>query len=603
MNQRVKKRKFRISVRFFLMFFAFSSIAIGCFSFFISLYFSRILVEKEFASFQTLTSSFLAQSENEIHVMDNVSINILYSSLVKNNFARYLNEPEDKFQNFSHMLEIFVALNGADFSLPMIALYSREGDKIIMANYSIMEKVDMTTQDWVSEADRIKYQKVISRPYESNMLQQSRTVSSYYISLYRALRNENGEDIGYIETGQYAKKIFNSIINHQKQVDRDLKVYVYNEKGDLIFPYGEGTINQEQKDYYRIAGTEGPAREYVNPETGTKELFYSEKSFYTGWTYICVQDIQKILIPVRDISRILLYATIITLLAVTLISIYMSSSITRPIRDLLEKIHTTNIETLSGEKKFLQSAYDEFDDLNDAFHTMSDNLKQSMDELIHSRHREMESRFLALQSQINPHFYYNSLSSIVALTEEHREEEVIKFCDNLSRFMRYTAQNQPGTVTLSTELEYAQKYLYCMKVRYQSSLSYKIHISEELKNIPIPKLIIQPILENALKYGTNCAPPWEISITTESDQEGWYVKISDTGTGFSSESLEKIRVKIKNWNKETATDDTVENGMGLINVYSRWRIFNGEKYFFNIESTETGSTVILGQLRKGVSLD
>ena len=595
-----KKRKLRISVRFFLMFFLFTALVIGAFSFFISTYFSQILVENEYNSFQTLTSSFEAQVENEIRVMDKVSINILYSSLVRDNFSRFLREPARKMENFSNILEIFVALNGAEFSLPLIALYSSEGEKIIMASYSIIEKTDLASLDWVAEAERVRYKKVISQPYQSNMLQASSSASDYYLSLYRALQDGEGRESGYIETGQKARKIFGSIINYQKTVDSGLKVYVFNGKGDLIFPYETIPLSRVLQEYYfSFAGAEGPARESVNPRTEKRELLYSETSFYTGWTYVCVQDRERILEPVRAFSRILLYATILTLLAVTIISLYMSTSITRPIRALLNRIHSTNIDTLSDEKAHLHSSYDEFDDLNDSFHRMNENIKRSMDELLIARHREMESLFMALQSQINPHFYYNSLSSIVALTEEHRDQEVIQFCDNLSRFMRYSARNQPGPVTLAMEMEHARKYLYCMKVRYQSSLTYGVSEDEDLKNIAVPRLIIQPILENALKYGTDCAPPWHISLETRKVSGGWTVTVKDSGTGFTEEALGELKGKMANWRDEVSAEHgEASGGLGLINVYSRWKIFCGESFFFDIDSTGEGSTITLGQVKK-----
>ena len=78
---------------------------------------------------------------------------------------------------------------------------------------------------------------------------------------------------------------------------------------------------------------------------------------------------------------------------------------------------------------------------------------------------------------------------------------------NLSRIMRYITNTTETTVTLKDELDYVQKYLYCMKVRYQSSLNYSIHVDESLLSQPVPKLIIQPIVENAIRYGSNCAPP------------------------------------------------------------------------------------------------
>ena len=136
----------------------------------------------------------------------------------------------------------------------------------------------------------------------------------------------------------------------------------------------------------------------------------------------------------------------------------------------------------------------------------------------------MKARSMALQTQINPHFYYNTLSSIIVLAENGDSETVVKMCRNLSQIMRYITSTAETTVTLKDELDYVQKYLYCMKVRYQSSLNYSIHVDESLLSQPVPKLIIQPIVENAIRYGSNCAPPWNISIPALSRKEAGRLK-------------------------------------------------------------------------------
>ncbi len=596
-----RNRKLKLSVKFFLFFLLVSLVSLGSMAIFSSAYFSHILVEREVSSFKALTSSFLSQTENEIQVMDDVSINILYSNLVQDNFTRFLDSESDRHEMFSNLISIFGAFNGANVALPVISVYSNEGEKVSIGAYSTMETVDMDTLPWIEGVGEHRFRKYISLPYASTMMQSSRSVSHYYISLYRMMRDQHGSDIGYIETAQYAEDVFSSILTYRKRMDPDLTVLVFDGEGELIFPFYQIQVDEDlQEHYYRTAVGHEEAREVKNPITGSMELIFGESSGYTGWTYICVQDTDAVLAPVHNASMILMAATLLILLIVTGISYYLSRSVTSPIRDLLKTIDTTNIETLSGEKRHLDSSYNEFDELNDAFHDMSANLKQSMDELIYARQREMESRFLTLQAQINPHFYYNSLSSIIALSESGKSDEVVQFCTNLSRIMRYAAQRRPSIVTLATEIEYAEKYLYCMKVRYQKSLNYTIEVDESLKETPVPRLVIQPLVENAIKYGTDCAPPWTISIRAERQDDGWVIRVCDSGKGFSSEALSEIEGKMAAWNLETRipADPAAEGGLGLINVYARWRIFCESSFYFHIDSTETGSCVTLGRRGK-----
>ncbi len=594
------KKKLKISAKFFLLFSIVSAVAVGSIALFFSLYFSRILVDREIASFKALTNSFLNQTENEIRIMDETSTNILYSGMVQDKFTHYLDVENGRNEIFSDLIDIFVAINGASFQLPMISVYSNAGEKVSMGAYSMRERVDISSLPWLPEVEEHGYRKYISEPYTSSAMQSSKTVTPYYMSLYRKMRSQQGDDIGYIETAQYAKDIFKSITSYEKLQSNDLRVLVFNEKGELIFPYENEGISPELQDYYYSLASQGENPEvFTNPFTGNREMLYGESSSYTGWTYLCIQDTQTVLAPVHTVSRILLLATLLILLFATLVSYHLSRSITRPIRDLLQKIDTTNLETLSGEKKHLDSSYNEFDELNDAFHEMSTNLKRSMDDLLHSRQREMESRFLTLQAQINPHFYYNSLSSIIALAEAGKNEEAVRFCRNLSQIMRYAAQRDLSTVSLETELSYAEKYLYCMKVRYQSSLSYSIDVDPDLYHIPVPRLIIQPLVENAIKHGTDCSPPWRITIEGKRTADGWRLRVCDSGKGFTAQSLRELDQKMERWNAD-ASEYPVrkkEGGLGLINVYARWRIYCGELYHFSIENSEKGACIIIGQNR------
>ncbi len=587
--------KLNVSVKFFLMFFLFAAVTIGGYSFYLSHYFSRVLIEREFTSFKALSTSFLSQTESSLHVMDDISINIFYSNLIQDSFDRYVGEYPENRDSYERLLDLFIALNGANLTLPFIAVYSNEGDKIGMGNYTTREKVDLTALPWVNKAREANYHKYLSRPYESNMMQSSQRVSPYYISLYREFCDEGGRAKGFIETAQYADKVFEGITAYRKRTPGELKVYVFNEEGDQLYPYGTGPIDRMTGIYYLDLGCRAASPEaYRNPYTGERELLHGQKSSYTGWTYVCVQDLDSVLLSVRDVSRPLFFVTMIVMTIIIFISWYLSSSITRPIRELLGRIHATSIDTLSSEKNRLNSSYNEFDELNDAFYSMNEKIKRSMDELLHSRQRESESRYLALQSQINPHFYYNSLSSIIALTEAGRQEDVVRFCTNLSRIMRYVAAPEPKTVPLRDEIEYAEKYLFCMKVRYQSSLTYRIGMDEELLDEPIPKLIIQPLIENALKHGTDCPPPWHIEIGGEKSPEGWIIRVSDNGRGFPREILERIN-RPGGGSGEGADG---EGGLGLPNVCARWRIFAGDRYYFRAENREPGCSVTLGMTGK-----
>ena len=158
--------------------------------------------------------------------------------------------------------------------------------------------------------------------------------------------------------------------------------------------------------------------------------------------------------------------------------------------------------------------------------------------------------------------------------------------------MRYITNTTETTVTLKDELDYVQKYLYCMKVRYQSSLNYSIHVDESLLSQPVPKLIIQPIVENAIRYGSNCAPPWNISITSVVTKGSWQIEVTDSGPGFTEEAKERITANIMKAIQNPGLPELKINGLGTINVYLRWKIFCKGDIIFRYGNTAEGHGIV-----------
>jgi two-component system sensor histidine kinase YesM len=235
--------------------------------------------------------------------------------------------------------------------------------------------------------------------------------------------------------------------------------------------------------------------------------------------------------------------------------------------------------------------YQELYELNESFSAMRFKLKASMDELLETRKQELKSRNLALQSQINPHFYYNSLASVIALAENDQPDEVIRMCRNLTKIMRYITNTQ-NIVTIQEEIDYINQYLDCMKVRYQTSLNYIIDIDPELSREPIPRLIIQPLVENAIKYGIDSEPPWGIAIHGYLKDDGWRIEVMDSGNGFSEESIERIWTRIKDAEAVLGLPEMQINGMGTLNVYLRWHLYAGDTMIFEFGNTDAGHAIV-----------
>lgn len=594
------QKKVNIQTQFFLTYIAIAIMIIFLFSVFFYDYISKILIQRETTNFENLANSFMEQIDSALHTMDDVSLNISYSNLVLSKINHFLTSAEEGTNDFSQLVELFVALNGVDYRVAQINVIGNSGRVITVGPYTNTSIIDLNSLDWIKSNNMQKSYKEISLPYQSSKMLNNSSVSLSYLSLYRKLHDSYGRQIGYIETVQTCKKVFKSILSYKNSTKDGMKIYVYNQDGNLIYPYDPDVVSAENKDtyihYYTVGSSMNNSRILENPISNEKELVTALSSPYSGWTYVCAQEESIIIAPVKVFSKVLIWVVLLVTAFVLLFSYLMSKSLTRPIHQLLRAFRKTKIDTLGHVKRdSLQTSFNEFDELNDAFYQMSSELKTSMDSLIETRQQELKSRSLALQSQINPHFYYNSLSSITVLAENGQTDEVIQFSRNLTSMMRYITHGNMQIVTLSAELTYIQKYMYCMKVRYQSSLNYVIDVDDSLYNIEIPKLLIQPLVENALKYGINCEPPWEIQVKSEITKDYWLIHVSDSGPGFTEEALAQIGERFHRADATIGMPETKIDGLGMLNVYQRWKLYCKENYIFEYSNQpEGGSRVSIG---------
>ena len=164
-------------------------------------------------------------------------------------------------------------------------------------------------------------------------------------------------------------------------------------------------------------------------------------------------------------------------------------------------------------------------------------------------------------------------------------------CRNLTKIMRYIT-NTNDVVTVGEEIDYINQYLDCMKVRYQSSLNYIINVAPDVMKEKIPRLLIQPLVENAIKYGIDSEPPWGIAIHGYQKDGGWRIEVMDSGRGFSEEAMQTIHERIKTAEGMLGLPEMQISGMGTLNVYLRWHLYAGDTMVFDLKNTEAGHAIV-----------
>lgn len=216
-----------------------------------------------------------------------------------------------------------------------------------------------------------------------------------------------------------------------------------------------------------------------------------------------------------------------------------------------------------------------------------------------SQMRELQATIVALQSQLNPHFINNTLAAISSAALSSGDFNIVNMCSHLSRILIYTQEVDTAT-TLKMEFEYTEHYLALMKYRYGDRLEYTLKFDHVLEEIPVPRLILQPLVENCIYHGFNSDRALKkIDISGEADGNTWKIYITDNGRGFSEESKAAIhdgQERIKRLLDSGQASYIRSDELGVLNTFSRLYIRQKQNTVFEIHSTHSGATVTIGGL-------
>lgn len=560
-------------------------------------YNSQLLIQREQDTLRTLSDSIKNQVENKLNGLDNVSSNINYYNRKHPFLTGQMNTDLNTTQGRLIINYLQIA-NGLDYKADQINLYGLSGSAIEMGK--ITKNYDFTADEvpWMDEVLALNGKKMIGTPYQTTRYSAGNTDADWYLSLFRATLDSQNQTIGVTETIGTCKHIFQSILNYQNTADNPAQICIFDSNGDLIYPYQtDSSESKRYSSYYSVLeNRKNSSDSFTDPQTGVRGWYAASVSQYSGQTYLVIQPNSVILQPVYQMLRLILAAILLLLLISVLLSLLLSRNLVRPINHLKHVVQRMQLDTLGQEKVTdYVVPYQELDELFQQFQIMSDSLRQSLEELETAKKLELNSRVLALQSQMNPHFYYNTLACISILAENGETEEVTAMCQKLSSIMRYITNPEESEVTLEKEFRYLEEYMYCMKVRYQDSLRFRISLKESMRNIRIPKLSIQPLVENAVKYGTGNLPPWSISVDSFIDENQWYVTVTDSGKGFDEAVLKKLHQRLADVDAhpETEWSKLKIGGMGIVNVYIRWQMdCRNEKTIFDFGNTRDGHAFV-----------
>ncbi|WP_342571345.1 sensor histidine kinase [Paenibacillus sp. FSL R5-0749] len=327
-----------------------------------------------------------------------------------------------------------------------------------------------------------------------------------------------------------------------------------------------------------------------------------QKSELTGWTLAVLTPLRETTEGVSILRTALLVSGIIGVVLFLIMSFFLSTMITRPLIRLMRAMRSAQPGAM--RPNLMVSATMEINELNNVYNQMVYR-QNELTRVVHEK-EVMQSRaeLKALQSQINPHFLFNTLEAFYWSLEEKGDEEMARMVVAMSRLFRYTisSSQQDEWVTIADELEHAERYLRIMQMRLGDRMQWEIELSDAVRKVPIPKLLIQPLVENAILHGIESKlGPGKISIHVDASTERDLVRIEvrDDGPGMDESRLQSV-IHALDGGPAVSKKGT---GVGLINVHQRLKLYFGgqlgERCKLSITSQVGEGTVICFEIPKG----
>lgn len=307
------------------------------------------------------------------------------------------------------------------------------------------------------------------------------------------------------------------------------------------------------------------------------------------YIYYDIKDVQSERITFQKQFEIIIIIAIVAFVIISMImvffSYYIPLSISRPIKritDVTNQVAAGNLNVRSDVTDGVEANM-----LSKSLNSMIEKINELLSQVTTEQIRLRKAEFELLQSQINPHFLYNTLDAIVWLAEDGQNEKVVSTVKSLSEFFRTSLNQGKDIVTIKEELQHVKSYLEIQQIRYQDILEYEIDVPNELFSYHIPKITIQPLVENALYHGIkNKRGLGKIIVTGEKKSDCLYIYVKDNGLGITNERLKTVLMNITNRN------ESEKSTFGLYNVNERIKLDFGDLYGISIDSIYKEGTIV-----------
>lgn len=527
--------------------------------------------------------------------MQNVSYLISFNPEIGKFFAEGASAfpGEQERYNTLKFLQGFTTLHS---EIAGIMVVNHKGEYLSNEMYARTSR-NLTEENWYQDAVKAKgIFKLVGHPVKRNVTSHANYKDEEVVSFVRAVLDPETQAVQGVVLIDFKSRLIAEVVRDVR-LGKSGYLIVMDDKGDALYAPKNSIVDHLDRE--RILTDN--AGDFAEKVDGKPIQYIYQKSSFTSWTTVGVFPMQERIQGINEINLyIVSFVFLVSLLGIAA-SYYLSYSISRPIIQLSSFMH--KVENGNMSIRYNGKRRDEIGMLGNSFNQMLAQIKRLLRQVNEEQRLKREAELRSLQAHIQPHFLYNTLDTIQWLARKDGAYEATEVVESLSRLFRIGLSRGKEIIPLADEFEHIRSYLMIQKTRYKDKLNYSIDIGPELMNLFVIKLILQPVVENAIYHGIKeRRGPGSISIRATAEEGMVVIRIEDDGNGMTEDKLSLLRTQLDQVGKTdymqpTPQEKGEEEGgplksYGLRNVQERIRLSYGEPYGITIDSQWKSGTVV-----------
>jgi two-component system sensor histidine kinase YesM len=543
----------------------------------VSLWYTRdSLFDNSVTYTKQLVNQVNSDIDSYIEYMKNISDMIFSNEDVDS----FLQEETEASEEDQRILGLFATIHSSRQDITNIGIIDDRDLRHVLINDGtdvLNPYVEVRELDWYREAVEQPGRTIISKPHVQNGIQGN---YKWVITMSRCILDHSGRPAGVLFIDLNYSAI--SQLCENNSIGRQGYIFILDSAGQIVYHPQQQLLYGGLKSEHIEEVMEAEEDTLQLGEGASRQLYTISKSQDTGWKVVGTIRTAELLRGSQEAQQVYVLLALLMTAVIVIVSSVISRSITKPIKELRDSMQKVQEGNFNVEVEAV--SHNEIGSLGRSFNIMTEKIKELVIQNISEQKEKRRLEMKALQSQINPHFLYNTLDSIIWMAQGKKTEDVVTMTSSLARLLRQSLSSEED-VSLEQEIKYVESYLVIQKMRYQDKLEFSLDMEESVGHARIPKLVLQPLVENAIYHGLKYKEgKGKLFVQAYEQGNNVAIEIADNGVGMNDEALAHIFDKHK--------VNYQSNGIGVYNVQRRLKLAFGSAYGLTYDSVEGEGTIV-----------